>query len=389
MNTDWKEDIARLRRARSRILRWYRDRRRDLPWRRTDDPYAIWIAEVMLQQTRVDTVIPYYEKFLQRFPTVAALARAEEEEVLAAWSGLGYYRRARFLRAAAAVVRERYGGVVPRDPLELRSLPGVGRYTAGAIASISFGLREAVVDGNVERVLGRWLARNTPPGNRRTRELWSVAEALLPEGQTADWNQALMELGATVCTPRSPDCLACPAKTVCEARRSGRPESFPPSKPATTITTLPVAVAIFRHAGRVLLERHCAETPLRGSWDLPAREIPEGTDPSRWLQTTFRKELSTRLGRPVLASRATHSILTRRLLLEAWRFDLRSAVRTDPRWRWVEPRHLDGVAVSGATSKILKAAGLAIHGRSHGGTQSAASGSLPAKPSGSRGRRKA
>ena len=201
---------------RSTLLRWYRKNRRDLPWRRTADPYAVWVSEIMLQQTRVETVLPYYARFLERFPDASRLADATEDDVLASWSGLGYYRRARALHQGARVVMERHDGKLPRDPADLRRLPGVGRYTAGAIASVAFGLPEPILDGNVRRVLARIFAvdgvRLGPAAEER--ELWGLAASLVQGSAPGDLNQALMELGALICTPRAPACPACPCPAV-------------------------------------------------------------------------------------------------------------------------------------------------------------------------------
>ena len=193
------------------LLRWYDRSARDLPWRRTRDPYAVWVSEIMLQQTRVETVIPYYERFLARFPSARVLAEADEDAVLSHWSGLGYYRRARLLHSGVQEVVARYGGEVPEDADARRRLPGVGRYTAGAIGSIAFDKAEPVVDGNVTRVLARLFRIDTPVGSATTtKRLWREAAELVPEQRPGDFNQALMELGATLCTPKKPLCDACP-----------------------------------------------------------------------------------------------------------------------------------------------------------------------------------
>ncbi len=215
----------------AKLLQWYDRVARDLPWRGVDDPYAVWVSEIMLQQTRVDTVIPYYRRFLERFPTLQALAQADEDSVLAHWSGLGYYRRARMLHAGAREVVAQYGGRVPEDPAARRALPGVGRYTAGAIGSIAFGKPEAVVDGNVARVLARLLHIDLPLGtSAMDRRLWEEAEGLVrrvPPGRPGDFNQALMELGATVCRPRQPTCELCPLADECRAHGRGVTEQLP------------------------------------------------------------------------------------------------------------------------------------------------------------------
>ncbi|MDW8479348.1 MAG: A/G-specific adenine glycosylase [Xanthomonadales bacterium] len=208
----------------ARLLAWFeRHGRRGLPWQRDRDPYRIWVAEVMLQQTQVAKVITYYERFLRRFPDVAALAAASEEELLALWAGLGYYRRALSLLAAARLVCERHGGSLPRDPAALRALPGIGRNTAGAILAQAFGLRQPILDGNARRVLARHAGLAAPAEG----ELWRLAEERLPRERLADYTQALMDLGALLCRPRRPRCEACPVAADCRARLLGDPSALP------------------------------------------------------------------------------------------------------------------------------------------------------------------
>jgi A/G-specific adenine glycosylase len=344
----------------------------------------------MLQQTQVATVVPYYGRFLETFPRIEDLAEASEEAVLAAWSGLGYYRRARALHDGACVVAERHGGRVPEDPAALLALPGVGPYTAGAIASIAFGLPEPVLDGNVRRVLSRLLARRGT-GAAEERALWRVARDLARGPDPGDLNQALMELGALVCTPRSPRCADCPARAHCLARASGRPESFPLRRRAEAVQTVRVAVALVEHRGRVLLGRRTPGTPLSGAWDLPSAEIPEGVPPRRRLNTLLAT-LGVRATTGAEIARVRHAILHRRLAIEviACRPEGRVAEATDNA-RWVRPGDLGGVAISAATRKILEAAGLAPAGpgaarvqkRSQGGTHASAR-SRPRSESGSR-----
>jgi len=211
------------------LLRWYDGQARDLPWRRTRDPYAIWVSEVMLQQTQVSVVLPYWRTFLARFPDVAALARSDLDEVLAAWRGLGYYARARNLHRAAQAVVERHAGRLPDDVEALRALPGFGRYTVGAVASIAFGRSVPLVDGNVARVLARLFGVEGSAGDAvREKQLWALAETLVEGERPGDWNQALMELGATVCRPEQPTCLLCPLRSCCVALASGRVGGIPP-----------------------------------------------------------------------------------------------------------------------------------------------------------------
>jgi A/G-specific adenine glycosylase len=250
---------------RRRLIAWYRRARRDLPWRRSSDPYRIWLSETMLQQTRVETVVPYYERFLARFPNVESLAAADEEDVLRLWAGLGYYARARnFRRAAQTVVRE-HGGALPRTADALAGLPGVGRYTAGALRSIAFKEPAAIVDGNVRRVLSRLCAVESLADT----DAWRLAGELVPARDPDLFNQALMELGATLCTPRKPTCQSCPVAQVCEARASGEPERFPaPKRKAAARRTRALAGVLVRR-GRVLLLRRPSHGLLGGLWEIP------------------------------------------------------------------------------------------------------------------------
>lgn len=265
---DWP--VPALRRA---LLAHYDAVRRDLPWRGEEDPYRVWVSEVMLQQTRVDTVIPYYRRWLERFPDVEALAAAEEDDVLLAWQGLGYYRRARGLHAGARVVRERHGGTVPSDLAALRALPGVGAYTAGAVASIAFGRVVGAVDGNVRRVLARLADRPRPtPG-----WLSAAAQALVDPERPGDWNQALMELGATVCAPRRPRCGACPLSAWCAARAAGTEEARPAPAARRTVPAEERAVAVVVNAvGHGLVVRRPREGLLAGMWMFPDAVMSEG-----------------------------------------------------------------------------------------------------------------
>ena len=262
-----------IRAFRNRLLTWYEQNGRDLPWRRTRDPYAILVSEVMLQQTQVATVIPYYEKWLRRFPTIAALAAAAEDEVLHAWEGLGYYTRARNLRAAALSVQVHHGGQFPRDPAAIQGLPGVGRYTANAVATFAFGQSVAVVEANISRLLTRLHNIRTPIDSARAqRTLWRRAAELLPPVDSARFNSAMMDLGATVCLGRKPRCQACPVKQFCRART---PELLPikRARPETIRRTESHLLVVRRNS--VLLERCISR--WRGMWMLP---VLRATSPS-------------------------------------------------------------------------------------------------------------
>ncbi len=252
-----------------RLLAHYDRHARDLPWRRTADPYAIWVAEVMLQQTQVATAAPYYERWMARFPTVERLASSDREHVLEAWAGLGYYARARNLHRAAQIVSERHGGRLPDTATELRTLPGVGEYTAGAVASIAFGRLEPAVDGNVRRVLSRLfdMERPTPRGLRE------VALAVLDPDRAGDSNQALMELGATICRPRAPECGECPLAADCLALERGTVERRPPRPPRSRVPEVDItAFVTVDDRERTLMVRRPESGLLAGLWEFPSRE---------------------------------------------------------------------------------------------------------------------
>jgi A/G-specific adenine glycosylase len=266
--------MVRARLCRS-LLDWYSRTRRDLPWRRVRDPYAIWVSETMLQQTRVETVIPYYDRFMRELPTVHSLAEAPEARVLALWSGLGYYRRARMLHAAAKQVADALHGRLPEDAAELQKLKGVGRYTAGAIASIAFGKRAALVDGNVARVLSRLFAiEEDIKSTRGVAALWRLAEELVAgEGvEPGDWNQALMELGATVCSPRDPKCGECPVRSDCAARERGITGSLPRSERRAQPVSVRRAAIVLASRTQVLLARRRGDVLFGGLWEPPSAE---------------------------------------------------------------------------------------------------------------------
>lgn len=307
-------DVSGFRRA---LLRWYDTKRRALPWRESRDPYRIWISEIMLQQTRVAAVIPYYERFLGRFPDVRSLARAHEPAVLAAWSGLGYYRRARHLHAAARMIAR---GEFPRTSDALRELPGIGRYTAAAIASIAFGERCAVVDGNVERVLSRVCARAL------NGDSWPIAESLVSRTRPGDFNQAMMELGATICTPKAPQCGACPVSRFC-GTRGEHPVSKPVPRKRATLT-----YALCVRGDRVLLVQRSKEAGLMpGMWELP--QVP-----SR-VSTTMRLR---------------HSILNTDYEVTI----VRSAGAENKAGKWVPISRAREMPLTGLARKILRTAEL-------------------------------
>ena len=274
------------------LLTWYQQNARELPWRDHPDPYAVWISEIMLQQTRVETVIPYYQRWMQRFPNIASLAAASQQDVLTAWEGLGYYSRARNLHHAARVIMQEHGGRLPQDLKALRRLPGIGRYTAGAIASIAFNMDEPALDGNIRRVLARLYDVVEParsaPGERR---LWELAAANLPSGQAGVYNQALMDLGSTLCTPRSPDCPRCPLNSLCQARLRGVQEQRPVIQPRPATPHYTVTAAVIERRGRFLIAQRPPDGLLGSLWEFPGGKLRPGED----LATCLKREISEEL----------------------------------------------------------------------------------------------
>jgi len=253
-----------------KLLLWYRQKARDLPWRRTKDPYRIWVSEIMLQQTQVATVIPYYKKWLRKFPDIKTLAQAPQSEVLEAWAGLGYYRRARMLHAGAMQILETRAGKLPETAKELQHLPGIGRYTAAAIASIAFHEPTAVLDGNVIRILTRLFAIKDDISNPKTvAGLWQQAQELITDESPGDFNQAMMELGATVCLPQNPDCNACPVNRFCESRKRGCVDQLPFNAKKEKSENLKTFALVCRHKNSVLLRQQPENGRWGGLWMFP------------------------------------------------------------------------------------------------------------------------
>lgn len=269
----------------TRLLAWYGRAGRDLPWRNSRDPYRIWLSEIMLQQTTVTTVIGYYQRFLQTFPTVKLLAAAPLEEVIDLWAGLGYYSRARNLHAAAKLVVEEFKGCFPEDVESLQNLPGVGRSTAGAIAALAFDRRAPILDGNVRRVLCRLFAlQESPRSSAAEKQLWQWSEQLTPATQVHDYTQAIMDLGATICVPRKPLCAECPLVELCRAHKLGLEQQLPLKQTAKPLPTRHEVALLIAHHDCYLVRRRIAEGFLGGMWEFPTISLTEGAD----VKTTLR-----------------------------------------------------------------------------------------------------
>jgi len=329
----------------NKLLSWYEKNARDLPWRKTQDPYAIWISEVMLQQTRVDTVIPYYQRWLERFPTVGHLAEAEEDQVLNLWEGLGYYRRARYLHQAARQLCEETRGKIPSDPAKLQELPGIGSYTAAALASIAFGRDEPAVDGNIRRVITRYYDIGTVIHAAETeRVILRMVRSTLPEGRAGTYNQALMELGALICTSRSPLCGRCPIQADCLARQRGIQERRPVRKQKKTPPHLQVTAAVFQEDDRVLLAKRKPGGLLGGLWEFPGGK----QHPGESLRDTLTREIREELGVEIVVEepfgRYQHAYSHFSITLHAFRCSLVSRdvqLADHTEWAWVPSSQLN------------------------------------------------
>ncbi len=347
------------------LLRWYVSAKREMPWRGIEHPYRIWVAEVMLQQTRVDQARPYFERFVEAFPTVEALAEAERDAVLRRWEGLGYYARARHLHEAAGEIVREHVGRVPDTHVALRALPGIGPYTAAAVLSIAFGKAHAVLDGNVIRVLTRVFAVAEEATSSRTRRrLRALADALLDAERPGTFNQALMELGATVCTPTAPACPACPLQAVCEAYAQDEQEMYPVKKKKGPVPHYDIAVGlVFNEDGEVLIQRRPDEGLLGGLWEFPGGKQQEDEAPADACRRELREELGIEVEVERPFHRLDHAYSHFKITLHAFRCRLRAGTPEAPTaptaregqpLRWVLPEALGQYAFPRANRRLIE-----------------------------------
>ena len=343
---------------RRKLLVWYDKSKRDLPWRNTKNPYYIWVSEVMLQQTQVKTVIPYYERWIKTFSTIEKLTDAPERKILKLWEGLGYYSRARNLKKAAQIISKEMNGKVPEDVEDLQSLPGIGRYTAGAIASIAFGLKAPVLDGNVKRVISRlFCMKENGATSASENRLWKKAEGLLPTQRPGDFNQALMELGAVVCTPKSPTCPQCPLSSTCEAFLKNDPEQWPPAKQKVPIKKIEVSAGIIVKNKRVYIQQRAKGGLMGRLWEFPGGKREKDESPEDCLKREIKEELGADIIILNKAMTIKHTYTKFRITLHVFNCSL-SGGRLRPnaceQWKWIEPAKLGKYPFPAANVKIVK-----------------------------------
>ncbi|QDU95361.1 A/G-specific adenine glycosylase [Lignipirellula cremea] len=338
---DWG-DASRKQQLRRRLLVWFADNARDLPWRKSRDPYSIWISEIMLQQTQVVSVCDYFTRFLERFPTALELAAAPESEVLRYWEGLGYYRRARQLHAAAQQIVAVHGGEFPRDFDQILALPGIGRYTAGAISSIAFDERAPILEANTVRLFSRlMLLRETPSTSAAQKQLWAFAAEILPRKNTGAFNQALMELGAEVCRPRGPDCEACPVATLCPTFAARLQDQIPAPKKKVQYEDVTEAAIVVTHGQRVLLRRRSAGERWAGLWDFP--RTPVSNDAANWpgeILSAVAQQTGARIHLGNLFTTIKHAVTRFRITLHCYHADCVSPPPAGPDLEWIRPGRL-------------------------------------------------
>jgi A/G-specific adenine glycosylase len=356
-------DAAWRNRFRRHLRTWYKIHARDLPWRRSRDPYLVWLSEIMLQQTQVGTVEPYFLRFRDAFPTIEALAAAEEEDVLRHWEGLGYYRRARQLHQAAKVIVEEHGGRFPEDAAAVRSLPGIGRYTAGAILSIAFNAREPILEANTIRLFCRLLAyRGQPTSSEAQRLLWGMAEAVLPRRDAGTFNQSLMELGSRICTPKSPKCGECPVAELCRAKALGLQAAVPASKPKKRFEDVHEVALIVRRRGRVLLLRRPEGGRWAGLWDFPRYAMDHEEEPAllRGLRGKLRAQTGIDAVPESHQKRLTHGVTRFRITLDCYSARFIEAGKPPsgvPELKWVDPKQLNKYPLSTTGRKLTELIG--------------------------------
>ena len=341
------------------LLHWFENHQRLLPWRESHSPYEVWISEIMLQQTQVKTVLPYYLRWMQRFPGIASVAQASEEELLKLWEGLGYYSRVRNIHKAARVIMDEHGGEFPGNPEAVRALPGIGPYTAGAVMSLAFNEPHAIVDGNVERVVARLFNLDKPVKSGEGRSfIWKTAREYIPHGKARDFNQAVMELGAMVCLPRKPLCVSCPLTVCCESHQLGLVDQRPVKGPGRVITPLGVSIGLLLKGDRVFIQKRSPHGLMPHLWEFPGGKIQKGESPERALVREFQEELEVSVHNLHKIGVIRHSYTSFRVTLHAFFCELRHphehpALKSAVKGLWVSREDLKNYPFPAANRKLI------------------------------------
>lgn len=341
------------------LVEWFRENKRDLPWRKTEDPYEIWVAEIMLQQTQVTTVLDYYQDFLEAFPTVEDLAEATQDEVLKAWEGMGFYARARRLHSAAGQVVREYGGQLPEDENERLDLPGIGEYTTAAIGAFAFDQASPVMDSNVERVIARWEGIETPVDRSDTQSrIESILEGILRRAETPGTvSESVMELGALVCTARNPDCSDCPLRESCEAFRTDRQSSMPVTRDSVEKPHHEIAVGVVEEDGEILISRRPEDAMLGGLWEFPGGKREDRESMPEALKRELKEELGVEVSVGEKIETVPHQYSHLSINLHAYWCSIESGTprsREGQKWTWVRPGNLSDYAFPKANKTILE-----------------------------------
>lgn len=356
-----------IRSLQEQLLSWFTQHQRDLPWRRTYDPYQVWISEIMLQQTQVKTVLPYFDRWMNALPTIEAVAHAPEDFLLKLWEGLGYYSRARNIQKAARQILEHHGGNFPSHYNDILKLPGIGRYTAGAIASIAFNQEAPIVDGNIIRLIARLLNRKENTKDPQIlAQIWEQSEAWIPKGQARDFNQSMMELGALICTPKNPDCGRCPVQSHCEAYAAGTISEIPNRGVKAEKIPLQVAVAILESSNKIFIQKRGHKGLMAGLWEFPGGKIEPHEQPEEAVKRELLEELGIQIGAAQPFMRIKHAYTRYVVDLHCFRatpstekFSLQAAVES----KWVTVDELSKFAFPAANVKIIQALKKALNSK--------------------------
>ncbi len=339
------------------LLNWFEKNQRFLPWRENYEPYHVWISEIMLQQTQVKTVLPYFDRWIAELPTIQSVSEASEDKILKLWEGLGYYSRVRNLQKAAKQIVEKHGGIFPSSLNDILALPGVGRYTAGAITSIAFNQDQPLVDGNVIRVLSRlFLYTKNTRLPEAEKQMWQWAEEILPPGKARYFNQAMMELGALQCTPKSPDCGVCPLRAVCKAYKEGMVSHIPDRGPKRDLTYIEVSIGIIKKDGKIFIQKRPEKGLMGGLWEFPGGKVEPGESKKATLEREVAEELGVRLKNIKFIRKIKHAYTSFKVDLHCFEADHKAGeirLTSGVEGRWVEPLELRNYPFPAANVKLI------------------------------------